>query len=313
MATYTIQPQEGILHGSFSRENAPILTIQSGDSVTYATLDGDWLTDLKSAPNPGHGQEFEKRDPVRDNGHAMCGPIAIEGALPGMTLAVRINENRPGTWGWSRAGGSQTEHDRRLGVDDGETYYLSWTLDNKRMIATSHLNHSVTMRPFMGVMGMPPDEPGLHSTHPPRFCGGNIDCKELVPGTTLYLPIAVTGGLFSVGDGHAAQGDGEVGSTAIECPMEHVDLTFTLLPDLKLTMPRAHTPAGWITFGFDKDLKEATYAALNGMVDLLQELFGYERKEALALCSPTVDLRITQIVNGVCGVHAILPHGAIRS
>ncbi|GGG03943.1 acetamidase/formamidase family protein [Paenibacillus abyssi] len=312
MTKHTILPQSGTLHGSFSRDNEPILTIQSGDSVSYSTLDGDWLKELKPAPNPGHGPEFELRDPIRDAGHAMCGPIAIEGAMPGMTLAVRINENRPASWGWSRVGGRQTEHDLRLGVSEGEPYYLSWELNNERMLATSHLGHSVRMQPFMGVLGMPPDEPGLHSTHPPRFCGGNMDCKELVPGTTLYLPIAVKGGLFSVGDGHAAQGDGEVGSTAIECPMDKVDLTFTLLPDMKLAMPRANTPAGWLTFGFHEDLKEATYTALNGMVDLLQEVFGFHRKEALALCSYTVDLRITQIVNGVCGVHAVLPHGSIR-
>src|SRR5258708_28174351 len=101
----------------------------------------------------------------------------------------------------------------------------------------------------MGVRGMPPADPAQHTTQPPRVTGGNLDCKELVAGSTLYLPIAVPGGLFSVGDGHAAQGDGEVCVTAIECPMERVELTFELEPDLHLTTPRAHTPACWITFG----------------------------------------------------------------
>jgi acetamidase/formamidase len=161
-------------------------------------------------------------------------------------------------------------------------------------------------------MGMPPDEPGNHPTYPPRFCGGNIDCKELIAGSTLFLPIPVDGGLFSVGDGHAVQGDGEVGCPALECPMDVVDLTLTVHEDIKLSMPRAKTPTAWITMGFHEDLNEATIIALDGMLNLMKELFGYERKEALALASLVVDLRITQIVNGVRGVHAVLPHDAIR-
>ncbi len=171
--------------------------------------------------------------------------------------------------------------------------------------------HTVALRPFMGVMGMPPAAPGLHSTAPPRVTGGNLDCKELVEGSTLYLPIAVPGGLFSVGDGHARQGDGEVCITAIECPMECVELTFQLHPTLQLTTPRAHTPAGWITFGLDEDLNEAALVALEAMVDLMVQIYGLDRHEALGLASVVVDLRITQMVNGTCGVHAVLSHAAI--
>jgi acetamidase/formamidase len=180
------------------------------------------------------------------------------------------------------------------------------------MTGISDLGHKVALRPFMGIMGMPPDEPGIHPTYPPRFCGGNIDCKELIAGCTLFLPIPVDGGLFSVGDGHAVQGDGEVGCPALECPMDVVDLTLTVHEDIKLSMPRAKTPTAWITMGFHKDLNEATMIALDGMLNLMKELFEYERKEALALASLVVDLRITQIVNGVRGVHAVLPHDAIR-
>lgn len=307
MTTHILVPERRTLHGSFSRDYPPVLTIKSGDSVTLATLDGDWH---RGFVNKSDEVNFT-RDPIRDAGHALCGPIYIEGAMPGMTLAVRINENRPSTWGWSRTGGNDPEFDSRLGIDAGEPLRLDWTIDNDRQITTSHLGHTIAINPFMGVLGMPPNEPGIHSTHPPRFCGGNIDCKELVPGSTLYLPIAVEGGLFSVGDGHAAQGDGEVGSTAIECPMEHVDLTFSLLPDTNITMPRANTPSGWITFGFHEDLKEATYAALNGMFDLIEELYDFNRKEAVAVAGQVIDMRITQIVNGVNGVHAVLPHGSI--
>jgi acetamidase/formamidase len=178
------------------------------------------------------------------------------------------------------------------------------------MLGCNQYGHTVELRPFMGVMGMPPDAPGLHSTVPPRVTGGNLDCKELVSGSTLYLPIAVPGGLFSVGDGHARQGDGEVSVTAIECPMERVDLTFALLPELHLATPRAHTPAGWLTFGIHEDLDEAALIALAAMIDLLVERHGLSRHQALGLASVVVDLRITQMVNGVRGVHALLPHDA---
>jgi acetamidase/formamidase len=159
---------------------------------------------------------------------------------------------------------------------------------------------------------MPPDEAGMHDTRPPRFCGGNMDCKELVKGSTLYLPVPVSGALFSVGDGHAVQADGEVCGVAMECPMELVDLTFRLRDDLHLATPRANTPSGWITLGFHEDLNEASVIALVAMLDLLGEHYGLQRPEALALASLVVDFRITQFVNGVRGVHALLPHGAIR-
>jgi acetamidase/formamidase len=164
----------------------------------------------------------------------------------------------------------------------------------------------------MGNIGMPPDEAGRHSTFPPRFCGGNIDCKELVEGSSLFLPIAVDGGLLSLGDGHALQGDGEMAGVALECPMEHVEVEFYLHPEIHLSFPRANTPAGWITFGFHEDLHEASIIASNGILDLIIEIGHLERKEALALSSLIVDLRVTQLVNGVVGVHAVLPHDVIR-
>jgi acetamidase/formamidase len=138
-----------------------------------------------------------------------------------------------------------------------------------------------------------------------------MDCKELVAGSTLYLPISVPGALFCVGDGHAAQGDGEVCTTAVECPMERVVLTLDLRDDLQLATPRAHTSTGWITLGFDTDLDEAALIAMNAMLELIGEQYGLKRAEALALASVVVDLRITQVCNGVRGVHALLPHGAI--
>jgi acetamidase/formamidase len=159
---------------------------------------------------------------------------------------------------------------------------------------------------------MPPAEPGIHSTIPPRLCGGNMDCKEFGAGTSVFLPVAVAGGLLSVGDGHALMANGESSSTGIECPMEHVQLTLTLHPNRSIKTPRALTPTAWLTLGFDEDLDEASVVALEGMLDLMEEQYDLSRLKALALASLVVDLHVSQLVNGVRGVHAMLPHGAIR-
>ncbi|WP_054024943.1 acetamidase/formamidase family protein [Bacillus sp. FJAT-28004] len=310
MAHYSIQPERSTLHGSFSRDFEPVLTINSGDSICFRTLDAGWGMEPFSAP--GIRKRFEPRESSRDGGHALCGPIFIRGAEPGMTLEIKINEIHLGSWGWNSAGGFPHPLNKRLGLADGEEYHLNWNLDSDLMIGTSDNGHKITLRPFMGVMGMPPNEPDIHSTFPPRFCGGNIDCKELIAGSTLFLPIPVSGGLFSVGDGHAVQGDGEVGCPALECPMDAVNLEFRIREDISIKMPRAKTPTSWITMGFHEDLDEASIIALDGMLDLMCDLYEFDRKEALALSSLVVDLRITQIVNGVRGVHAVHTHGSIR-
>jgi len=189
---------------------------------------------------------------------------------------------------------------------------LVWDLDPDLLVGHDQHGHTVALHPFMGILGLPPAEPGMHSTRPPRPTGGNIDCKELVTGSSLFLPVAVPGGRLSVGDGHAAQGDGKVGGQAIECPMERVALTVLLHESPKLVTPRARTPAGWLTFGFDPDLNKATVVAIDAMLDLMGELLGVDRHTALALASVAVDLRVTQVVNEVSGVHALLSHALIR-
>jgi acetamidase/formamidase len=312
MTHYTVVPERRSLHGHFSRDLPPILTIDPGDTVRFRTLDAGWnLGPRRSTVYSEGPARFEPLDPERDAGHALCGPIAIRGAEPGMTLAITIGEIRPGAWGYTAIGGWSHPVNELFGLTDDGTYLL-WTLDADTMTGHNQYGRTIDLRPFMGVMGMPPAEPGIHSTVPPRVTGGNIDCKELVAGSTLYLPIAVSNGLFSIGDGHAAQGDGEACVTAIECPVERIDITFQLEPELRLTTPRANTPAGWITFGFHEDLNEATMIALAAMLDLMSEQYGMSRHEALGMASLVVDLCITQIVNEVRGVHALLRHGAIR-
>lgn len=314
MATYHIEPERRTLHGHFSRDLPPVLTIDSGDTVVFRTLDANWAVEPRTSPRvEDWPRPFSPMEKGKDSGHALCGPVAIRGAEPGMTLAIEIHEIVPGSWGWNGAGGWKHPVNERLGLVDGGAFFL-WRMNDNRTEATNQLGHTVQLRPFLGVMGMPPDEPGILSTAPPRTPGGNLDCKELIAGSTLYLPIAVSGGLFSCGDGHAVQGDGEASVMAIECPMERVSLTFHLLPDLRLTTPRARTAEGWLTLGLHEDLDEAAFRALDAMLDLMQEAVdtSLTRAEALGLASLVVDLRITQIVNGVQGVHAVLPHGAIQ-
>ncbi|HLZ57830.1 MAG TPA: acetamidase/formamidase family protein [Ktedonosporobacter sp.] len=306
MTTYTIEPERATLHGTFSREYPPVLTIESGDTVHFRTLDAGWNIGPESL-----GKKFTPRHEERDRGHALCGPIAIRGAQPGMTLAVQINEVRPGPWGWTVGGGRNTAVNRSLNLIHREDQ-LHWELDASAMTGRDQYGHTIALRPFMGVMGLPPAEPGIHSTIPPRFCGGNIDCKELVAGTTLYLPISVPDALFSVGDGHGVQGDGEVSGVALECPMERVNLTFTLLDDMPLKTPRARIANAWLTLGFHQDLHEASLIALEAMLNLMSEQYNLPHPRALALASLVVDLRVTQIANDVLGVHAVLPDGAIQ-
>jgi acetamidase/formamidase len=219
------------LHGHFSRDLQPILTLDSGDTVAFSCLDAGW--------NIEPGRKFEPRSGELDDGHALIGPIEIRGAKAGQTLEVRIEDVRVGTWGSTFAGGWQTPFNDELGVSDGDGVALQWNLDADAAVGRDENGREVDLRPFPGVLGMPPPEPGVHSTGPPRPFGGNVDCKELVAGTKLLLPIPVNGALFSAGDGHARQGDGEVSQTAIECPLDRLELTLTLEDEPRLERSRA--------------------------------------------------------------------------
>jgi acetamidase/formamidase len=267
------------VQGRFDRDLEPVLSVDPGDTVRFQALNAGWRWDPE--------QEHFERDHQIDGGHALCGPIEVRGARAGQTLVVRIEEVTPRGWGVTWA--------------DGETF--SWRLDGETW--QSERGWAVTSAPFLGVIGMPPPAPGRQSTTPPRRWGGNIDCKELVAGTTLYLPISVDGALLMAGDGHGAQGDGEVSGTAIECPLERAALTLDV-EDRDLRSPIARTADSWIAFGFDEDLDVAAEQATETMLDLMERELGVSRPEALALASVSVDLHVTQVVNEVKGVHAIL-------
>jgi acetamidase/formamidase len=300
MALRELLPQRRSLHGHFSRELAPALEVDPGDSIRARTLSGSW-----------EDSNIE-RHAERDAGHALLGPVAVRGAEPGDALAVEIVNLRPAGYGSTRVGGWSSLVNDRLGISDPARRRIDWEIDVESGVARA-LGFEVELRPFLGIIGLPPGEPGIHSTVPPRSTGGNIDCRELVVGSTLVLPVAVRGGLLSFGDGHAAQGDGEVAGTAIECAMDEVELRVGLLKGAGLENPEASTPAGYITFGFSTDLSEATLTALEAMIDHLQTKLGVDRREATALATVAVDLRITQVVNGTLGVHAMLPLTRLRA
>lgn len=312
-----LKPELDTLHGFFSKDLEPALKIDSGDTVVYQTLDAGWCLENRSAPGLPRRKFTERKEgrECKEFGHALVGPIYINQAKPGQTLEIVINEIVPGTWGWTSAGGFPSYWNKKMELAEEKEVTLDFELDIERMVGRSkfgNFDYSVPLNPFMGIMGMPPTEEGKHTTFIPRAFGGNMDCKELQAGTTLYLPIPVEGGLFSTGDGHAAQGDGEVSGPALECPMDKVSLTFHVRDDMPLTMPRAKTTNGWLTMGFHEDLEEAMWIALNGMLDLMMTTYNISRVEAYAYASLTVDLRITQIVNFSKGVHAFLPFQALR-
>lgn len=306
MTMHILEPSPATTHRCFSRELDPALTIASGDSVRARVPDATGYRRLNHLFDLGLPEI--PRDPNEPGSHTLCGPIAIEGATPGDTLEVHVDAILPGAWGWTSSGPFGAG--RWLGLT--EETVVGWRLDAERGLAQeiSGLGLGVPMRPFLGILGNAPSEPGLHSTIPPRRTGGNIDCRELTAGSTLWLPVAVEGAHFSLGDGHAAQGDGEVAGPAIEAAFDQVDLTFAVVKDRRLRWPHAQTPAGYIVFGFGDTLDEAMRPALDGMIEHLQETAGLSRNHAVALATATVSLRVTQIVNGVVGVHALLPPDA---
>ena len=307
MAKHRLAPTRDTVTDVFSRERPPVLTVSPGETVVVRSLDASGY--LARQQHPGD------RQPTMisaSRGHCLTGPVAVKGARPGMVLSVRFVSLRPDPWGWTAAAAGDNPLTRRLGLAGGPPSWLLWDLDIDKGTGTNDLGHTVALAPFLGVVGMPPDEPGEHPTKPPRAKGGgNIDCRELVAGATLYLPVTVPDALLCLGDGHAAQGDGEVGGTAVECSMT-TEMVLDLAEDPPVPGIHAVTPAGRITFGFSADLNEAMGDALDAMITWMQSLYGLSKGAALAVASPTVDLRITQVANDVWGVHALLRHDVLE-
>ena len=306
MTQHDLDPTRETTIDVFDRDTPPVLTVEPGDRVVVRSLDAIGHLERQETPGEQKPLMFTPR-----RGHCLTGPIAVRGAEPGNVLAVRLESLRPGDWGWTGAAVQDNWLTRRLGLADGPPSWLLWELDAEKGLGTNNHGHSVALNPFLGVTGLPPAEPGAHSTIPPRAAGGgNIDCRELVAGSTLYLPVTVPGAHLLLGDGHAAQGDGEVSGTAIECPMT-TEVVLDLVSEPAAPGIHAVTPAGRITFGFHADLNEAMAEALDAMLVWMTALYDLDKATALALASPTVDLRVTQVANRTWGVHAVLPHGVI--
>ena len=304
---HRLDPTRANVVDVFSRDHEPVLTVEPGHRIRVRSLDASGYL----APQRFPGEQQERMLPGA-RGHCLTGPVAVRGAEPGMTLSVRVLSLRPDDWGWTVAAAADDALHQRLGVVGGDPSWLLWDLDMDAGTATNDRGFSRGLAPFLGVTGVAPASPGEHSTVPPRTeSGGNIDCRELTAGSTLYLPVQVPGALLYVGDGHAAQGDGEVGGTAIECAMT-TELIVDLVTEPPVPTIHAVTPTARITFGFAADLNVATGDALAAMLTWMQGLYDLDRPAALALASTCVDLRVTQVANQTWGVHAVLPNDVLR-
>jgi acetamidase/formamidase len=290
--------------GYFDAGVAPVLEIASGDTVTIETLNGapDRMPKSGFEILPEFLEIFAKV-PKLLPGHLMTGPVAVKGARVGDVLEVKIEsvELRQ-DWGYNIV----RPLSGALPNDFERPQLTHIPLDRKRGVGRLAWGAEVPLEPFFGVMGVaPPREWGMICSIEPRRHGGNLDLKELVAGTTLYLPVFIDGALFSVGDGHGAQGDGEVCVSAIETSLTGT-FKLSVRKDMKLTHPMAETPTHMITIGIDPDLDRAARMALRAMIKLLVERKGLSREDAYMLCSLAADVRVTQMVNHENGIHVML-------
>lgn len=299
---------ETIRWGMFDATFPPVLEIESGDVVTMDCLSGE-PEDLppQFSPLPEH-REIHKRCERGPGPHFITGPVAVRGAEPGDVLEVRILDIRlRQNWGWNLIAPLRGT----LPEDFPNLRRLFIPLDMERLEARMPWGARLKLRPFMGIMASaPPPEWGRITSIVPRAHGGNMDNKELVPGTTLYLPVWNRGGLFMVGDGHAVQGDGEVCLTAIETALSG-KFQLILRKDMKLGLPRAETPTHHMTMGFHPDLDDAVAVALREMIALICERTSLSKEDAYTLCSLAADLRVTQTVDVNKGIHIMLPKEVI--
>jgi acetamidase/formamidase len=284
-------------HFGWNRANEPALRIEPGKTIEFECLDssGGQLGPKSTLADVGR-LDFGKINPV-------TGPVYVEGARPGDALKVTVEAFKPSGFGWT----ANIPGFGLLADQFTETALQIWSYDRDTLAPAAWSPWArVPLKPFAGTIGVALAEHGTHSVVPPRRVGGNLDIRDLAAGTTLYLPIEVEGALFSVGDTHAAQGDGEVCGTAIESPM-NVVLTLDLVRDANLAFPRFTTPGpvtnhldarGYeVTTGIGSDLFEGARAAVSQMVDLLAARTGMAAVDAYMLASVCGDLRISEIVD----------------
>jgi len=315
MATHRLDAAADTVHwGYFDAALKPLVTVDPGDTVVISTVSGS-PSQLPPA-NSGLAVPQALRaihadvQPKLGGPHILTGPVAVRGAKAGQVLEVRIKAIELNyDWGYNvirpLAGA--------LPDDFKQSRLIHIPLDRARMVGTLPWGLELPLKPFFGIMAVaPPAAWGPVASPPPRRNGGNIDNKELVAGTTLFLPIHVDGALFSCGDGHGAQGDGEVCITAIETGLVG---TFELhvRDDMALEWPIAETPTHVMTMAFDPDLDDCVVIALRDMIKLICARTNLSREDAYTLCSLAADLRVTQVVNGSKGIHVMLEKALLRS
>jgi acetamidase/formamidase len=304
-----------VVWGYYSASAAPALRVHSGDTVEMETLITNSPARLEAAGvapgqiEPALRAIYNEVTDKGPGGHILTGPVYIEGAAPGDTLEVRIREIRlaiPYAYNGFRPGAGFLPDDfpySRIKVVP---------LDRERMMGRFSDRIEIPLRPFFGSMGVaPPEANGRISSAPPWIHAGNLDNKELVAGTTLYIPVHAPGALFEAGDGHAAQGNGEVDITALETSLTGV-FQFIVRKDLHLRWPRGETPTHYITMGFHEDLREATRIAALEMIDFLVTEKHLTRDDAYMLASSAANFCITQLVDGNKGVHAMIAKSIFR-
>jgi acetamidase/formamidase len=297
--------------GYYSAKAKPVLTVHSGDTVRIQTLStcgpNDRLIEEGVAASdipPYNATIYHDVTDKGPGGHILTGPVEIAEAEPGDVLEVQIQKidiDVPWACNGFAAGRGFLPNDYPYG------HSKIIPLDRDKMVANFAPGITIPLRPFFGSIGIaPPPSAGRIDSAPPWMHAGNMDNKELVAGSTLYIPIHAKGGLLEVGDGHAGQGNGEVDITAMETFLTG---TFKLVvhKDRHLLWPRAETPTSYISMGFSPDLKEATALAVRDMINFLVEEKHLSRDDAYMLTSVAVDVDITQLVDGNVGVHAMCP------
>jgi acetamidase/formamidase len=309
-ATLSATPST-VVWGYYSSKAKPILTVHSGDTVRVQTLSTCGSTErllsegVAASDIPSYNAEIYRE--VKDKGpggHILTGPIDIAEAESGDVLEVqilKIDLDVPWACNGFAAGRGFLPNDYPYGRSK------IIPLDREKMLAKFAPGIEIPLRPFFGSMGVaPPESAGRVDSAPPWMHAGNMDNKELVAGTTLFIPVHAKGALFEVGDGHAGQGNGEVDITALETFLTGT-FRFVVHKDQHLLWPRAETPTAYISMGFSPDLKEATTLAVRDMINFLVEQKHLSRDEAYMLTSVAVDVDITQLVDGNVGVHAMCP------